>query len=239
MWRPDRIAWWTGALFALGSLLFLIPGIAALGSDAPWIGLGFAAGSIFFTSAALLLLVAASEVPHRRRPKHERTLLRPRGWLPQRVDWLAAAVQFPGTILFNVNTFIALDHALDPHQQNVRVWVPDMIGSACFLIASTLAFANAEHRWLSFRPRDLDWQIAAWNLLGSLFFGVSAVAAYVEPATGDVVNDAIANGGTAAGAACFLIGALLLPLQAERQQRRLAQPASAAATPRRSETNAS
>lgn len=206
-------------LFAIGSVLFLVPGIAALGSSADWISVAFFVGSIGFTSAALLQLVAASEVPHRGRPSHERRRLRPRAWLPQRVDWLAASVQFPGTVLFNVNTFEAMSRALSTSQMDVRVWGPDMIGSGCFLVASLLAFANSEHRWLSFRPRDPDWQIAAVNLAGSIAFGVSAVAAFVRPSTGAALNDALANGGTAAGALCFLVGALLLLPQADRQQR--------------------
>lgn len=229
-WRPDRLAWWMGLLFALGSLLFLVPALAALAhSRADWVGVAFFAGSIFFTVASLLQLVAASEVPHRARPRHERRMLRPRAWLSQTVDWLAAAVQFPGTILFNVNTYEALNRLLDPHQVNVRVWGPDMIGSACFLVAGLLAFANSEHSWISFRPRDLDWWIAAANLLGAIAFGVSAVASYVRPATDSPLNDALANGGTALGAACFLIGALLLPLQADRQQRAGAAAAGPAA----------
>jgi hypothetical protein len=207
-----------GLLFALGSILFLVPAVAALGSDADWIGVAFFAGSIGFTSASLLQLIAASEVPHRARPAHERRMLRPRAWLPRTVDWLAAAIQFPGTILFNVNTFEAMDRALSAQQMDVRVWGPDMIGSGCFLLASLLAFANSEQAWVSFRPRDLDWQIAAANMLGSIAFGVSAVAAYIRPETGTAINDALANGGTAVGALCFLIGAVLLPLQAARQQ---------------------
>lgn len=238
-WRPDRLAWWTGLLFAVGSLLFFVPGIAALADvDARWVGAGFALGSVFFTSAALLQLIAASEVPHRARPAHERRALRPRAWLPQRVDWLASAIQFPGTVLFNVNTFAALDRALTTTQADVRVWGPDMIGSACFLVASLLAFANSEQRWLSWRPSDLDWQIAAANLLGSIAFGASAIASFVRPETGTAVNDAIANGGTALGALCFLVGAVLLPLQADRAQSAHAQAVAdrAAATARRSPT---
>jgi len=220
-WRPDRLAWWTGVLFAIGSLLFLIPAVAALSSSADWIGVTFFAGSIFFTTAALLQLAASSEVPHRRRPHEERRLLRPRAWLPHTVDWVAASIQFGGTLLFNINTFNAMDRALSTQQVNVRVWAPDMIGSGCFLAASLLAFANVEHAWLSFRPRDLDWWIAFVNLLGSLAFGAAAVASYVRPSTGSALDDAIANGGTAAGAAMFLIGAVLLLPQADRAQRRL------------------
>lgn len=217
-WRPDRLAWWMGVLFALGSILFLVPAVASLGSSADWIGVAFFAGSIGFTSASLLQLVAASEVPHRGRPSHERRMLRPRAWLPQRIDWLAAAIQFPGTILFNVNTFDAMNHALSTHQVDVRVWGPDMIGSGCFLLASLLAFANSEQKWLSWRPRDIDWQIAAVNMLGSIAFGVSAIAAYVRPESGEILNDWLSNIGTAVGALFFLIGAILLPLQAARQQ---------------------
>jgi hypothetical protein len=102
----------------------------------------------------------------------------------------------------------------------VRVWAPDMIGSACFLLSSLLAFANAERRWVSFRPRDLDWVIAAANFAGSVAFGVSAIAAFVRPESGSAVSDQVASGATALGAACFLVGAVLLPLHAERQEGR-------------------
>jgi hypothetical protein len=208
-----------GGLFAIGSILFLVPAVAALGSSAEWIGVTFFAGSAFFTSASLVQLISAAELPHRLRPRGERRPLRPRAWLPATVDWIGAAVQFPGTVLFNINTFDALDRALSPTQTDVRVWARDMIGSACFLVSSLLAFANAERRWLSFRPRDLDWVIAAANFAGSLAFGTSAIAAFVRPESGSVVSDQIANGATALGAACFLVGAVLLPLQAERQER--------------------
>jgi hypothetical protein len=41
------------------------------------------------------------------------------------------------------------------------------------------------------------------NLLGCVFFGIAAVAGYVVPATGSVLDMAVANFNTAAGAACF------------------------------------
>ncbi len=94
-----------------------------------------------------------------------------------------------------------------------------MIGSACFLVSSLIAFANAEHRWLSWRPGDFDWWIAGLNLLGSVFFGFSAVFSFVRPATGDLASAHIAAVGTAAGALCFLVAALLLLPEAERRSR--------------------
>jgi len=204
-------------LFGAGSAMFLVPALAALGSAAAWIAVTFFCGSIFFTSASLVQLITAAELPHRFRPRADRRPLRPRAWLPATADWLGAAIQFPGTLFFNVSTFAAMNTVLTAHQANARVWAPDMIGSGCFLISSLVLFANTEHRWLSWRPDELDWWIAALNLFGSLAFGVSAIASFVSPYTGLVAHGSLANLGTALGALGFLFGAVLLAPQAERQ----------------------
>ena len=47
-------------------------------------------------------------------------------------------------------------------------------------------------------------------MVGSIAFGVSAVAAYVVPSDGELRNVALANLGTFVGAICFLVGGLLL-----------------------------
>src|SRR6516164_8015377 len=59
-------------------------------------------------------------------------------------------------------------------------------------------------------PRSWSWWITLLNLLGSIAFGVSAVAGYISPVTGDLRNAERANLGTFVGAVCFLVGALLL-----------------------------
>jgi hypothetical protein len=128
----------------------------------------------------------------------------------RRIDWWATAIQLLGTLFFNVTTFTALDAALSPKQSDLVVWTPDALGSVCFLVASELAFAEAGHAWLSWRPRSMGWRIAAINLLGSVFFGISAIAGWVQPATGDTLNAALDTSGTFWGAVCFLAGAVLL-----------------------------
>jgi hypothetical protein len=50
--------------------------------------------------------------------------------------------------------------------------------------------------------------------VGSIAFGVSAATSLIEPSTQEPVSAAIANAGTAAGALCFLAGAIMLPLEA-------------------------
>jgi hypothetical protein len=58
--------------------------------------------------------------------------------------------------------------------------------------------------------------MAAVNLAGCVFFGISAVASYVVPSSGSVLDLAAANWTTALGAACFFAGALLLlPVHAD------------------------
>jgi len=52
------------------------------------------------------------------------------------------------------------------------------------------------------------WWQPAVNLLGCIFFGIAAVAGYVVPATGSMLDQAAANWNTALGAACFLACAL-------------------------------
>jgi hypothetical protein len=54
-------------------------------------------------------------------------------------------------------------------------------------------------------------------MVGSIAFMASALAAYVIPATGDLLDAALANGGTFVGALCFFWGArlLLVPSRAE------------------------
>jgi peptidoglycan/LPS O-acetylase OafA/YrhL len=65
-------------------------------------------------------------------------------------------------------------------------------------------------RWESRRHRKHLEGPSLANLLGSVAFGVSAVAGYISPATGQLRNADRANLGTLVGAVCFLIGALLL-----------------------------
>jgi len=112
--------------------------------------------------------------------------------------WWAAAIQSAGTVYFNVTTFRALDTALDNPSYDALVWRPDAIGSLCFLISGAILFRIAPRRW---------WQPAI-NLLGCVFFGISAVASYVIPDEGSMLDLAAANWNTAAGAACFAACAL-------------------------------
>ena len=122
---------WIAAGFAVGSACFFIgpfPGFVQLvgpGAD----GVVFFAGSIFFTFAASLEL-------------REGTLRRGRRWGGD-ASWWSAAIQFVGTLLFNVNTFDAMQDGLSTQQENRLIFAPDLLGSGCFLISGALAYRVA------------------------------------------------------------------------------------------------
>jgi hypothetical protein len=223
----DRLGRWVAVLFIVGSTCFAVgslPGYASLvGERAD--AITYFVGSIFFTSAAYLQYVECISAPPSldSDATPQRRLL---GLEPRRIDWWATSVQLAGTLFFNVTTFTALDASLSPKGADLVVWTPDALGSICFLVASELAFAEAGHAWLSWRPSDMGWRIAAVNLLGSVFFGISAVAGWVQPSTGDLLDAALDTSGTFWGAICFLLGAVLLlfPVAA-------AEPAGAQPTP--------
>ncbi len=52
------------------------------------------------------------------------------------------------------------------------------------------------------------WWEPSVNLLGCVLFGISAVAGYLVPSRGSILDLAAANWTTSAGAACFLVCAL-------------------------------
>ena len=219
-------------LFVIGSFCFLAGGVAAqwARTSRPAIGVVFFVGSIFFTSAACLQYAEAVNVERTvgQPPGARRARWRPLSWEPRRIDWLAALVQFVGTLFFNVTTFTGMKHGFSAHQSNARVWAPDAFGSIAFLISSELAYAEVCHRWVGWKWSSLSWRIVALNMLGSIAFGVSAVASFIEPASGEPVSARLANGGTSLGGLCFLVGALLLmPEAAAEEHAEDAVPAAA------------
>jgi hypothetical protein len=109
-------------------------------------------------------------------------------------------------------TLAGLNEALDTQERIHRVWAPDAAGSICFLVASYVALAAVCGRPWCRRRDDTPWRIAALNLLGSVFFGISAVTSFILPDTGEVLNADATNATTFLGAASFLAGgALLMP----------------------------
>ena len=185
--------------FALGSSCFLIapfPGYAqAFGESAA--AVTFFVGSILFTIGGALQSALA---------------WRERGFPGEgRAAWRSAVIQSAGTLFFNVSTYQALHTAVTTSQYNALVWRPDWRGSVCFLVSGAIAYRSSPRSgWLGLMPErgGPGWWQPAINLLGCVFFGIAAVAGYIVPSTGSMLDAAAANWSTSVGAACFLACAL-------------------------------
>jgi hypothetical protein len=185
--------------FAVGSTCFLVgpfPGYMQLVGERAT-AITFFAGSIFFTAGGALQCSLAFA----RRHEHG----------AGRAAWWSATVQSAGTLFFNRSTYRALSTAVSNPLYNRLVWRPDALGSICFLVSGAIAYkASARRGWLPARGSPGWWQPAV-NLLGCVFFGISAIAGHVVPSSGSLLNLAASNWNTALGAACFLacaVGAL-------------------------------
>jgi uncharacterized RDD family membrane protein YckC len=211
LWAPGLLGWWIAVLFMGGSLLFVVGSLSGYADAVGPRGdaVTYFVGSVFFTLASYLAFrQCVSSAPELTRPASARR--RWLDWRPHRIDWWSTSVQLVGTVMFNVTTFAALASDLTVQQQNRLVWAPDMLGSVCFLVASLLAWFEVCHGWWRMDRRDPGWWAAGLNLIGSIAFQISAVAAAIRPATGDEVNVTVAINGTLFGAVCFLVGAYLL-----------------------------
>jgi hypothetical protein len=174
-----------GRLFMVGAACFAIasiPGASSLSDKAT--GAIYFLGSIFFTAAAAEQLRTTQE--------------------SDRPDLIASWVQLAGTIMFNLNTYNALDDRLSDRSFDLVVWTPDAIGSICFLVASGIAAYAVRHA-----NRRARW-IGGLNLAGSVAFGISAIAAAIVPDTDKAIDAAAATSWTLVGALCFLVAAFML-----------------------------
>ena len=157
----DNINWWIGVLFALGSALFMLGSALVIfpGTAANWslneqaVNGIFFLGSLPFTTAAYLQLYQSANAEHFARAGTGDSAGRVCfGWRPRDIGWLSCALQFVGTLLFNVNTFDAMLPNLDWWEQDLDIWVPNFAGSIFFLASGYLAYIEVCHAHIGWRP---------------------------------------------------------------------------------------
>ncbi len=194
------------ALFAAGAML------SVMQADVVFTSVVYALGAVCFTTAAGVQWRSAADHHPPSRLKDP--------------DWMSAAIQFVGTLYFNVMTIRALILSIDATSVSYdAVWQPDVVGSLLFLISSWVAWhpIAREHRHHLLHGRSL---LICWaNMLGSVFFGISAVGAKMLP-DGTLRNDGWNNWGTFLGAVGFFIAAMALrPTGPERREAASAEAA--------------
>ena len=203
---------WMAWLFIMGSACFAVGvPLSLVTTISPVVAAAvFFVGSLLFTAAASIQTwLARTTLPH---VESDASLWLRAGRLidVRNVAWTSAWVQWIGTLFFNSTTFRALRDAVDAGSvSNQLVWFPDAAGSVLFLISSGIACFPEVRAHRHGHARSRSWLIVVLNLVGSVFFGLSALGAYTLPTTDQLVNVTWSNGGTLLGALCFLFGAWL------------------------------
>lgn len=181
-----------GGLFAVGSAGFVIGPLAGyvgrVGAHAD--ALTFFIASILFTGGGL----AQCRLARPERRSHR----------AGRLAWRGAWIQSVGTVLFNLMTLEAISDSASGAGYAVLVWIPNAVGSVCFLASGVLLYLSAPRAgWRPVR-RAPGWWEPPINLLGCVLFAVSAVTAYAVSSSGQLLDAGISNWTTTLGAACFL-----------------------------------
>ncbi|NOY12470.1 MAG: hypothetical protein GXP51_01895 [Deltaproteobacteria bacterium] len=145
-WAPQRLAWWISLLFIIGSACFIVGSFISIwpqlipanltGGDI--INMVFFVGSLFFTMSAWLQFLEAingdvGEIGTIVSGVHRNW--RWFAWKPHNAGFCASLIQLIGTFLFNANTADAMLSGLTSAQEKSLIWIPDFIGSVCFLLA--------------------------------------------------------------------------------------------------------
>jgi hypothetical protein len=180
-----------GLLFVIGAACFVVGPVPAFanavggGADADT----FFVGAIFFTAGGAMQTLVV--YPQRSSPHDGRSL------------WWSATVQSAGTVLFNLTTLAGLSTGVTDSAYDRLVWVPDALGSVCFLVSGWFLYRTVPRRggWWPVRAGRAWWEPAT-NMVGCVLFGISAVASY--GASGELASSGLTNWGTSLGAVCFL-----------------------------------
>ena len=176
----------------------------------PVITVTFFIGSSLYLMGAIAQIVG--EVIRRRRARHstegdgsrtaEGSKVR-----RARVALAGGVIQGVGAVLFQTNLTAAFARDLSIVQQELLLWVPDLLGSVLFLVSSSIFFHLA--RPIQGREEEgQDRSLALLNMAGSAFFILSAFGAYVSPLTDTEAYPFVANLGTLIGAAFFWVSSI-------------------------------
>lgn len=213
LFAPRRLNWWIGSLFAVGSVCFAVASALQLwpvessATSWSWVNWIYFLGSIPFTTAGGLVLMQSAHAPATPNRDEPGRMPFP-GFKPRNLGWSSAALQFVGTLLFNINTFCGALEGLTPKMTILAVWGPNFIGSVLFLASGLLGYLEAVHHWLRIEIKQLSWWVVFINLLGCVGFIISALASFA-PTGGEILAPSLALASTFQGALCFLLGALL------------------------------
>lgn len=213
LWRPHSFNWWISVLFMIGSFHFISGSVLILvGSENTYlIDAIYFIGSIFFTAAGYSQYNQAINASDSVITDDKGVVKKKRRWFSlqtHNLGFWATFPQFLGTLQFNITTFLAFIN-FGMLGYDVKVWIPDYVGSILFLIAGIASVIEFCLRFWCWQPRNITWWIVWINFSGCVAFMISAFAAFIRP---NPIFDNLATWATITtliGAICFFVCAYL------------------------------
>ena len=220
VWAPHRISWWVAIGFMFGSVLFAFgagaslwfgaftgPEIAARIADWSY----FVGTTVFTVAVYLQLLETINADPHPSRA-HRRSdeTFRLFAFQPKRLGFLEVFVLLVGTVLFNVETALALVGVSAKEGINWLLSVPSLAGAVLFVVGTYLQVVEVCHRYLCFRFRSISWWSALFNFLGCVGFLVGAYIGLGIPGLSTPEDPTIVKAAYLQGSVFFLVGSYLM-----------------------------
>ena len=181
-WAPHRISWWVAVLYFVGSALFILGAMAALFPEAfsgsIVVSASYFAGALVFTIGVYVQLL---ETINQKSyvgtgPRDEPT----KGfewfaWQPGRLSFLEAFVLLVGSVLFNIETTLALAESLGWVEITYLIGLTSLAGSVLFVAGTYMQLPEICHEYLCWRPREISWWVALLSFLGCVGFLVGSV----------------------------------------------------------------
>lgn len=204
LWAPRDSGWWVASTFIVGSVLFGLGAALPLISNFPVeiINVVYLAGSSLYLIGAVIqanqgrkMAINDQADPAATRRFADRNS---RG----------AIIQAFGAVLFQTSMTGTLIRSLSTMQQESVIWAPDLVGAFCFVIASTIFFTLRYPIQQRQEDRVSARFLALLNIIGSGFFVLSAIGAYIVPLTDQSIYPSVANIGTFIGAIFFFISSI-------------------------------
>lgn len=220
VWAPHRISWWVAIGFMVGSALFALGAGASLwlpdlasgelaARIADW---SYFVGTTIFTVAVYLqLLETINADPHPIRAHHRSDeTFRLFAWQPKRLSYMEVFILLVGTVLFNVETALALIGVSAKEGINWLLSVPSFVGAVLFVAGTYLQVVEVCHRYLCFRPHSISRWSALFNFLGCVGFLVGAYVGFGIPGLSTPADPTIVKAAYLQGSVFFLVGSYLM-----------------------------
>lgn len=222
VWAPHRLSWWVAVVFVVGSALFTLGALASLFPQLFGVGQGAAllidlsywSGALLFTISIYLWLLegindsdyitAGSESGSSQRFEWF-------AWQPRRLAFMAPFLFLIGSLLWNLETTLALGETLGWIGEVHRLLaLSSIFGSILFLVPSYLQLIEVCHTLLCWQPREISWWLVVFFIVGSAGFVVGAVVGFGLIGLTSISAPLIVKLGYLLGSLFFLIGSYLM-----------------------------